>query len=379
ANTHAAYVEARYGLQVRELERAMLEVKRIENWSDLAVWISEDGATKKRRKNTKIRPPGTTAHVSVIIPELTVIFAASYSTFRLSMFLPRVSFEIERQLRISQFFTDRLPESLALPRHSRQVEALTASTAALSYSYEQLEVLGDSFLKYYSSLDTLLVGAGWSEGRLSSHRQQSLSNAVLRKAAEKLHLTTYASFTPFFSKLWCPPPVLEARNRSALDRNVNRVLFGASERWRLLSLVEGKQVDKHQIYLLDLHTRLLNVDQDYRTKEQAKNSTDALFKYGQLIPPKALADMIEALIAIYYIDAGPRAALQFLNFCGILKADETRIMGMERFADPLALILGSNAWDTLKLEQQEKLKRRKLTPITEIILNNSSALTEEPS
>ena len=280
-STHAQYVAARYNLHVSpgEMDKEMLAVRRIENWNDLAIWISDDGATKKRRKkssststassSTSSQPTG-----SLLIPELARVFPVSYSTFRLSMLIPRVTFEIERQLRIAQFFSDRLPATLPKPAHCRQVEALTASTSALSYSYEQLEVLGDSFLKYYSTLDTILVGSGWSEGRLSSHRQRILCNANLRKAAEELQLTTYASFTPFFSKLWTPPPLTShlPKPSNSLDSALNAVLFAPEERWKLLAEVEGKQNQKQLMYQIDPDGRL-SVFENYKTKEQAKNST----------------------------------------------------------------------------------------------------------
>jgi len=260
------------------MDKEMLAVKRIENWSDLAVWISNDGASKKRRKKSSSANASSTNGIlpgtSLIIPELTRIFPASYSSFRGAMLLPRVSFEIERQLRIAQFFEDRLPKTLPKPKHLRQVEAMTASTAALSYSYEQLEVLGDSFLKYYSTLDTLLVGAGWSEGRLSSHRQRILCNATLRKAAETLKLTDYASFTPFFAKLWCPPALISSlpAPTDALNSALDRVLFAPEERWKALAGVEGKQVQNQVVYLLDVQGKL-SIDENYKTKEQAKNAT----------------------------------------------------------------------------------------------------------
>ena len=284
ATTHAQYVAARYNLTVSpgEMEKEMLAVKRIESWSDLAVWISDDGASKNRRKKSSNsnsskssnNSKGSSPSASLIIPEFTRIFPASYATFRISMLIPRVTFEIERQLRISQFFSDRLPPSLPKPTHARQVEALTASTSSLSYSYEQLEVLGDSFLKYYSTLDTLLVGAGWSEGRLSSHRQRILCNANLRRAAEELQITTYASFTPFFSKLWSPPPLIPhiPPATTSLDSTVNRVLFAPEERWRLLAEVEGKQTRKQVVYQIDPNG-ILSVFENYKTKEQTKNST----------------------------------------------------------------------------------------------------------
>ena len=292
--THAEYVTARYNLHVRDMEQELLAVRRVENWNDLAVWISEDGATKKRRRKSSnsSNSDSSITSSSLIIPELAQVFPCEYSLFRLGMLIPRVSFEIERQLRISQFFEDKIPSSIPTPAHLRQVEALTASTASLSYSYEQLEVLGDSFLKYYSTLDTLLVGSSWSEGRLSSHRQQILCNSNLRNAAEKLDVTTYASFTPFFSKLWSPPALpieVELKNgnyrnknhsnsksSSSLDKTLNKVLFSPEGRWKALATVEGKQVQNQVVYTLNPSGKL-EIISDYKTKEQTKNSTGNYF------------------------------------------------------------------------------------------------------
>lgn len=88
---------------------------------------------------------------------------------------------------------------------------------------------------------------------------------------------------------------------------------------------------------------------------------DALYKYGQLIPPKSLADILEALIGIYYIDCGVQGALNFLIHCKILRPD---IMDIRRL-DPLRLLIGSEA----SSELVDKLKRRKLTPMNQIVLD----------
>ena len=93
---------------------------------------------------------------------------------------------------------------------------------------------------------------------------------------------------------------------------------------------------------------------------------DAIYKYGQLIPPKSLADIVEALIGIYYIDGGVQGALHFLAFCGILRQEIFQV----RQLDPLKFILGEGKIG--QEEQIEKLKRRKITPMTSIILSQDS-------
>lgn len=93
---------------------------------------------------------------------------------------------------------------------------------------------------------------------------------------------------------------------------------------------------------------------------------DAIYKYGQLIPPKSLADIIEALIGIYYIDCGVIGGLRFLHHCGILRP---QIFSICRELDPMRVILGESLGQSG--EQIEKLKRRKLTPMNSIILRDS--------
>ena len=94
---------------------------------------------------------------------------------------------------------------------------------------------------------------------------------------------------------------------------------------------------------------------------------DAIYKYGQLIPPKSLADMVEALIGIYYIDCGVMGCLQFLEYCGILRP---KIFTIRRDLEPMKLVLGETVKGAVYEEQVEKLKRRKLTPMNSIVLGS---------
>lgn len=82
-----------------------------------------------------------------------------------------------------------------------------------------------------------------------------------------------------------------------------------------------------------------------------------------MIPPKSLADIVESLIAIYYIDCGVIGALRFLLYCDILCP---QIINIRRELDPLRFVLTTGQED-----QIDKLKRRKLTPINCLVLESS--------
>ena len=83
-----------------------------------------------------------------------------------------------------------------------------------------------------------------------------------------------------------------------------------------------------------------------------------------------MADILEALIGIYYIDCGVQGALEFLIHCGILKPE---IIGI-RSLNPMRLLIGSEAFEVS--DQAEKLKRRKLTPMNQIVLDQLDQLDQ---
>eukprot|EP00227_Mantoniella_beaufortii_P020943 CAMPEP_0197600392 /NCGR_PEP_ID=MMETSP1326-20131121/33165_1 /TAXON_ID=1155430 /ORGANISM="Genus nov. species nov., Strain RCC2288" /LENGTH=362 /DNA_ID=CAMNT_0043167491 /DNA_START=237 /DNA_END=1322 /DNA_ORIENTATION=+ len=90
---------------------------------------------------------------------------------------------------------------LALPGHQHLVslllEAITADSCMEDASYERLETLGDSFLKYASSASLFMLHPGWHEGRLTIERSRLVSNANLQTAAEASGLLPYLRYRRF--------------------------------------------------------------------------------------------------------------------------------------------------------------------------------------
>ncbi|KAF9307431.1 Dicer-like protein 1 [Mortierella antarctica] len=82
--------------------------------------------------------------------------------------------------------------------------ALTTSSANREYHYERLELLGDSFLKFSSTLRLFIVNPAKDEGQLHLSRTRIISNTTLLKHAEQLELYRYISSTPFHRKHWRP-------------------------------------------------------------------------------------------------------------------------------------------------------------------------------
>ena len=75
------------------------------------------------------------------------------------------------------------------------MEALTTTRCLEPFSYERLEMLGDSILKYAISCHLFLNYEKWNEGQLSALRAGLVSNVNLHHLAttRKLQVSNYAS------------------------------------------------------------------------------------------------------------------------------------------------------------------------------------------
>lgn len=68
------------------------------------------------------------------------------------------------------------------------MEAITAHKCLESYSYERLELLGDSFLKYAISQHLFMKYENEDEGQLSDRRAETICNKTLHALALNRHL-----------------------------------------------------------------------------------------------------------------------------------------------------------------------------------------------
>ncbi|KAF8932138.1 hypothetical protein EDD21DRAFT_378171 [Dissophora ornata] len=83
-------------------------------------------------------------------------------------------------------------------------EAFTTSSANRDFQYERLELLGDSFLKFTSTIRLYIVNPSKDEGHLHANRIRVISNKALLGHSTKLELYRYVSSTPFPRKSWRP-------------------------------------------------------------------------------------------------------------------------------------------------------------------------------
>jgi endoribonuclease Dicer len=90
--------------------------------------------------------------------------------------------------------------------HESQLHAaVSAPSACAEFDYERLELLGDAYLKYLSSIYLFVTNPSQHEGALHSARLRIISNRALFFNAENVGLAPYIQAKPLVPKQWCPP------------------------------------------------------------------------------------------------------------------------------------------------------------------------------
>ena len=83
--------------------------------------------------------------------------------------------------------------------------AISAPSACVELDYERLELLGDAYLKYLSSIYLFVTNPAQHEGALHSARLRIISNKALFLNAESVGLAPYIQAKPLAPRHWCPP------------------------------------------------------------------------------------------------------------------------------------------------------------------------------
>ncbi|KAF9989228.1 Dicer-like protein 1 [Mortierella antarctica] len=120
---------------------------------------------------------------------------------RMSQLIPSVLFNLDSALLVHD-----VREVIGLQgTHLDYLQvAFTSSSANRDHHYERLELLGDSFLKFSSTIRLYIVNPAKDEGQLHGARIRIISNKALLRNAIHLELYKYVSSTPFHRKSWRP-------------------------------------------------------------------------------------------------------------------------------------------------------------------------------
>ena len=83
--------------------------------------------------------------------------------------------------------------------------AVSAPSACSEFDYERLELLGDAYLKYLSSIYMFVTNPAQHEGALHSARLRIISNKALFVNAESVGLAPYIQAKSLAPRQWTPP------------------------------------------------------------------------------------------------------------------------------------------------------------------------------
>ncbi|CAE6447858.1 unnamed protein product, partial [Rhizoctonia solani] len=213
-------------------------------------------------------PPAQLSN-NYLVPEMCHVSTIPASTFRTASFIPSVIWHIENVLIAKEvnltFFQGQIRDELVM-------HALCSRMAHRTFSYERLEFLGDTFIKYAASAYLYGTEPSAPSGFLHARRQKMVNNRSLWLGAEGLGLAPCIQSEVFRPKQWFIPNVFIPKKNQTQEENL-----GVTEQAQLLS---SRQ-------------------------------------FSRQIPPKAIADVVEAMIGAALLSGGEKLAFSVAKVLGM--------------------------------------------------------------
>ncbi|KAI8537048.1 hypothetical protein RHMOL_Rhmol10G0304500 [Rhododendron molle] len=231
-------------------------------------------------------------------PELCFVHPLPASLVRGAQRLPSIMRRIESMLLAIQ-----LKDIIDYPVPALKIlEALTAASCQETFCCERAELLGDAYLKWVVSRFLFLKYPQKHEGQLTRMRQQMVSNMVLYQYALKKGLQSYIQADRFAPSRWAAPGVLPV-----FDEDIKETESSFFHNERALTETvpeEGNGDDGYE-------------DNEMEDGELESDSSS----YRVLSNSKTLADVVEALIGVYYVEGGKNAANHLMKWIGIQRLE----------------------------------------------------------
>ncbi|KAL8939968.1 MAG: hypothetical protein Q9211_002496, partial [Gyalolechia sp. 1 TL-2023] len=171
----------------------LFEVSRFPKRTDFLHAIPEQNQTARSGPNTTLLRPEDCE-----IDRLPLAYAVFAAT------VPAILHHVGVRL-VAAHLSNTLLAPVGLTNTELLVTAITASAAREATDYQRQEFLGDSVLKFLTSLMLTSKHLHWHEGLLSLAKDHIVSNASLAKAALAVGLDGFILTTPFTGSKWRPP------------------------------------------------------------------------------------------------------------------------------------------------------------------------------
>ncbi|XP_023539589.1 endoribonuclease Dicer homolog 1 [Cucurbita pepo subsp. pepo] len=225
--------------------------------------------------------------------ELCLVHPLPGSLVRGAQRLPSIMRRVESMLLAIQ-----LKHMINYPVPSSKIlEALTAASCQETFCYERAELLGDAYLKWVVSRFLFLKFPRKHEGQLTRMRQQMVSNMVLYQYALSKGLQSYIQADRFAPSRWAAPGVLPVFDEDTKD--------GES------SFFDQDKSNSDGVIEMDHHH---DAFEDGEVEDREVESDSSSYR---VLSSKTLADVVEALIGVYYVEGGKIAANHLMRWIGI--------------------------------------------------------------
>lgn len=198
----------------------------------------------------------------LLLPECCTIDKVPWRYSQLALILPAIVNQIGMALVASDLQKTFLAP-VDIKSTSNVVTALSTPSARHSTDYQRFEFLGDSVLKFLTSINILDEHPSWHEGNLTVQKARLISNSNLARVARKTRLAQWMTTEPFTGLKWRP--------------------------------------------------RYITTEDE--SKDESSTTEKVLPK--KVISNKVLADVVEALVGAAYIEGGYDKALKCIETFGL--------------------------------------------------------------
>ncbi|GLB33718.1 putative PAZ domain containing protein [Lyophyllum shimeji] len=268
------------------------------------------------------RPCGSTKlHAKYLVPELSSKCTIPASTLRTARLLPSITRRIDDFLLVkelnAQCFEHAISDQLL---HM----ALCTPSCGVEYDYERLELLGDAFLKYVSSIYLFVAHPTHTEDDLHTARKELISNRSLFQHACRIGLPAYIQSKSFTPKQWKPPNfrVSSASAPKEDGSEVKQKLGEVSQIERSVgSVLSSPQRKPHETEMDPSAPEHEGKRCAGATKKKKKKKKKRGQEDNQWLGDKAVADVAEAIIGAGYLTGGQDVGLNVIKALGIPVTD----------------------------------------------------------
>ncbi|RAL41994.1 hypothetical protein DM860_018227 [Cuscuta australis] len=282
--TYADYYKLKYGVDLLYRHQPLLRCRGVSYCKNLLSPRFEHSEVQESESEETMEK----TYFVFLPPELCLVHPLPGELVRGAQRLPSVMRRIESMLlavQLKHIISFHVPASKIL-------EALTAASCQETFCYERAELLGDAYLKWVVSRFLFLEYPQKHEGQLTRMRQQMVSNMMLYQYALAKGLQSYIQADRFSPSRWAAPGV-----PPVFDEDTSE---GES------TLFDDESVaDKSH-----------NSD-EYGDEEMEDGELENDSSSYRVLSSKTLADVVEALIGVYYVEGGKHAANHFMKWIGV--------------------------------------------------------------